>query len=247
MYITVCLKCTRSLSRIFPLPDLCTIGASVEVYPDEDKNFKGLFFHDSQMKHAFEAYPELIFIDATYKLLELGLPTYLLLCEDSNGESEIIGVCLLVSEDASSMKWMMDTFKKCNAEWERVHVLMADKDIGERDVLKQCLPNACVLICLFHIPRSFRREIICEKLWLSSVQRFSSLEFLQKMAYSSTETEYNDSYAQLQRDAPKQVVKYVSENWHPIKDEWVMGLKASCGSFLNTTNNRLESINGKLK
>ena len=67
------------------------------------------------------------------------------------------------------------------------------------------------------------------------------------MAYSSTETEYNNLYAKLQRDAQKQVVKYVSENWHPIKDEWVMGLKASCGSFLNTTNNRLESINGKLK
>ena len=67
------------------------------------------------------------------------------------------------------------------------------------------------------------------------------------MAYSSTETEYNDLYAQLQRDAPKEVVKYVSGTWHPIKDEWVMGLKACCGSFLNTTNNRLESINGKLK
>ena len=90
----------------------------MEVYSDKDKNFKGLFFQDSQMRQAFEAYPELIFIDATYKLLELGLPTYLLLCEDSNGQSEIIGVCL-VSEDASSMKWMMDTFKKCNAEWER--------------------------------------------------------------------------------------------------------------------------------
>ena len=119
MYITVCPTCTCSLSRIFPLPDLCTIGANVEVYSDEDKNFKCLFFQDSQMKPAFEAYPELIFIDATYKLLEHGLITYLLLCEDSNGQSEIIGVCLLVSEDTSSMKWMMDTFKKSNAEWER--------------------------------------------------------------------------------------------------------------------------------
>ena len=118
------------------------------------------------------------------------------------------------------MKWMIDTFKKSNAEWESVHVLM--KDIGEGDVLKQCLPNACVLICLFHTLWSFRREITCEKLGLSSGQRFSLLELLQKMAYSSTETEYNDLYAQLQRDALKEVVKYVSENWHPIKDEWVM-------------------------
>ena len=116
----LCPTCTCSYSRIFLLPDLCTIGASVEVYSDEDKNFKGLFFQDSQMKQAFKAYPELIFIDATYKQLEVGLPTYLLLCEDPNGQSEIIGVCLLVSEDASSMKWMMDTFKKSNAQWERV-------------------------------------------------------------------------------------------------------------------------------
>lgn len=67
------------------------------------------------------------------------------------------------------------------------------------------------------------------------------------MAYASTESEYNDLYGQLSRDAPKEVVKYVDENWHPIKDEWVLGLKSCCGSFLNNTNNRLESINGKLK
>ena len=30
-----------------------------------------------------------------------------------------------------------------------------------------------------------------------------------------------------------------------MKDEWVLGLKVECGSFLNMTNNRLESINGK--
>ena len=51
--------------------------------------------------------PEIVFIDATYKLLELGVPTYLLLCEDSNGQSEIVGVSLLVTEDATSMKWMV--------------------------------------------------------------------------------------------------------------------------------------------
>ena len=63
------------------------------------------------------------------------------------------------------------------------------------------------------------------------------------MTYSSTETEYNVLYTQLQRDAPKEVVKYVSENWHPIKDKWVMGLKASCGSFMNTTNNIVSAVN----
>lgn len=62
---------------------LC-VGASVEIFSDEERNFKGLFFQDPQMKEAFRAYPELVCIDATYKLLDLGLPVYLMLVEDSN-------------------------------------------------------------------------------------------------------------------------------------------------------------------
>ena len=49
------------------------------------------------------------------------------------------------------------------------------------------------------------------------------------------------------RSCPKNVVEYFDHNWHPLKDEWVLGLKAECGSFLNMTNNRLGSINEKLK
>ena len=62
----------------------------------------------------------------------------------------------------------METFKKYNAEWGKCRVVMADKDIGKRDVIKQCLPNASVLICLFHTFRSFKRELCGEKLGISS-------------------------------------------------------------------------------
>lgn len=41
----------------------------MEVCSDKNKHFKGLYFQDKEMKHAFEAYPELVGIDATYKLL----------------------------------------------------------------------------------------------------------------------------------------------------------------------------------
>ena len=134
-----------------------------------------------------------------------------------------------------------------NNEVARTRVVMADKDIKERDVLKECLPDAVILICLFHTLRSFRREISCEKMGITSGQRQLSLELVQKMAYSSTEEEYAKVHSEFQRDVPKIVKKYFEECWHPIRKEWVMGLKAESGSFLNTTNNRLESINGKLK
>lgn len=199
------------------------------------------------MKECFHAYPEIIFLDATYKLLELGLPTYLSLCEDSNGLSEIVFACLLVSEDQESMTWMMETFKKRNVDWSKVRVVMADKDIGERDVVKSALPEASVLICLFHALRTLRREVSCEKLGITSGQRTVALEIFQKMAYSSSADEYLELYDQFTECAPPQVVEYFNDNWHGIKNEWVLHYKAVSGSFLNSTNNRLESINGKLK
>ena len=124
---------------------------------------------------------------------------------------------------------------------------MADKDIGEWDVLKRCFPNASVLICLFHTLRSFWREVTCDKMGISSGQRNVCLELLQKMCYAHSEADYSDLYSQLQSCAPKEVVSYYDQNWHPIRSEWVLGMKSSCGNFLNFTNNRLECINGKLK
>ena len=146
-------------------------GCDVQVYSDEQRNFRGLFFQDKIMKEVFKAYPELIFMDVTYKLLNLGFPPFLILSEDSNGQSEISAVCLLASEDGDSIKWMFNTFKQHNNRWEAIRVVMADKDLKEQDVIKQCLPNAVVLIYLFHTLQTIHREVSCEKLGISSGQR----------------------------------------------------------------------------
>ena len=67
------------------------------------------------------------------------------------------------------------------------------------------------------------------------------------MAYAHSEQEYVNLYDELQRSCSKEVISYFNENWHNIKEEWVLGLKYLSGNFLNFTNNCLECINGKLK
>ena len=39
-----------------------------------------------------ECFQKLLCIDCAYKLLEVGLPVYLMLVEDSNGQGEIVAV-----------------------------------------------------------------------------------------------------------------------------------------------------------
>ena len=86
------------------------IGADVELCSDSEKNLLGIFWQDREMKKSFVAFPELMCIDTTYKLLELGLPVYLIVCFDSNGQTEVVAACILVTENAQSIAWMMNTF-----------------------------------------------------------------------------------------------------------------------------------------
>ena len=204
---------------------------------------QGLYFQDAEMKHIFSAYPELVFIDATYKLLELRFPVYVMLVEDGNGQSEIVAIFLLLEETEVSISKMMSIFKKYNDKWPSVRVLMADKDMTERDTLAAAFPNAVILICLFHTLRSFRREITMEKMGIMSGQRNMCLEMLQQLAYCISEEAYQELYSRFCECAPPTVVKYFNENWHDIRGQWVLGMKYSSGNFLNGTNNRLECLN----
>ena len=119
--------------------------------------------------------------------------------------------------------------------------------MNERDVLARSFPNSDLQICLFHTFRTFRREISMDKLGISSGQRNLCLELLQQLAYSTSEEKYMNTYSRFKDSAPAEVVKYFDDNWHSIRKQWALGMKYSSGNFLNGTNNRLESLNAKLK
>lgn len=172
---------------------------------------------------------------------------YVLLVEDGNGQSELASVFLLLEETELSISAMVNAFKKHNSKWESVRVIMADKDMTEREVFAAAFPNADLLICLYHTFRSFRREIVTDKLGITSGERNMCLDILQRMAYSKTEEEYEGVLSHFNECAPLSVKEYFKDNWDPIHKQWVMGMKFSSGNFLNNTNNRLECINQKLK
>ena len=222
-------------------------GACVDVIVDNDNVLQGIFFQDHEMRQCFSSYPELVCVDATYKLIELRFPLYIMLVEDGNGQSEIVAAFMVLQETESTISKMVDLFKKYNSSWERVRVIMTDKDVTERSVFSAQIPSARLVICLFHTLRSFRREVTLEKMGITSGQRNLCLEIMQQMAYAHDEDEYMELYHNFQVNAPCSVLNYFIEQWHSSRDQWSMGLKYTTGNFFNTTNNRLESINAKLK
>ena len=77
------------------------------------------------MELFFSSYPELVCVDATYKLIELRFPLYKMLVEDGNGQSEIVAAFMVLQGTDSTFSKMV---KKHNSSWERVRVIMTDKD-----------------------------------------------------------------------------------------------------------------------
>ena len=222
-------------------------GATVEVFTDTEGVFSGLMFQDNLMKSVFSSYPEVLLVDATYKLTDLRMPVYLMMCIDGNGQGEIVLVFLTAVESEESITKMVQAFKKINPRWTETKVVMSDKDFNERAVFRKEFPGAALHICLFHTLRSFRREVTTEKLGIRPGERDHALEIITKLAYSKSEAEYNEHYQDLLHSGLKMVISYYNLNWHDIRSEWVECFKGICFTLGERTNNRLENINGKIK
>lgn len=233
---------------LYPYTLILTLtGASVEVIVDDSGTILAIYFQTREMRDTFQAYPELLLLDATYKLNDMRIPLYVLMNVDGNGESEIICFWLAVQEDKYTISALMDVFKVNNEQWGDINVIMADKDMAERQVLTEKLPDAEILICLYHTLRSLRREIATDKLGISLRERNLALEIVGKMAYATTEEEYQTLFQEMEASAPRSVREYFTANWHDIRAQWVDGLQNKTANFMNRTNNQLESTNQKLK
>ena len=213
---------------------------------DVKNDLSGIYFQTKSWQNTFHQFPELILIDATYKLNNLNMPLYVIMVVDGNEESEVVTQWLVANEDKVTISHLMDVFAKHN-DTTKAKCIMADKDMVERELIAEKIPSAALMICLFHMLRTFRREITVEKMNLNAAQRLTVLEIIAKLAYARDEDDYFKHYQQLKETKLAEVIEYFDTNWHGIKEQWVEGLKRESCHYLNSTNNRLECINQKIK
>jgi len=101
------------------------------------------------MKQKFDSFPELLLVDATYKLNDLTMPVFLQLVIDGNGESEIVTVFVVASEDGLTISSLIVIFKHHNPAWVSTKTILTDKDFMERSVYGKQFSNANLQLCLY--------------------------------------------------------------------------------------------------
>lgn len=201
------------------------------------------------MKSIVSAYPEFLACDdTTDKKNNVDLPLYIMLTEDGNCQSHIVGIGLLVSEDKDSLSWLFSTFKEENPiSASRLKWIITDKDMTERDVIRQVYPHISLISCIFYVLRKFRRDITNEKLSIRSAEIALSLEYIEQLAGAQADAVFKILEDEFRESVSKSLVTYYDENWKNCRDEWNVNENFIKFNFMNNTIKRLEKTNGVIQ
>ncbi|XP_074113768.1 zinc finger SWIM domain-containing protein 3-like [Cotesia typhae] len=221
--------------------------ANVSVYHTQDGKCKGIYFSTEEMHRDFASWPSIVMIDGTYKLNDRNLTLMLLVVQDSKGRGQVVGFGLLGSEDKDTLKWMIQSFKTENEpHCSKIESFMSDKDLTERYVLQELFPNTPIYICRFHVLKTFKKVVKSTEMNLRKNKQKKTLTILEKLCYTKSDIQYYKLYEQLKETSSYQLLDYYNVNWHNIKEEWTAHHMAK-HNIGNTSNNRVESLNAKIK
>ena len=128
---------------------------------------------------------------------------------------------------------------------EKTKCVIIDKDFTLLGVMKHILPNAQIILCTFHVAKTFRKET--SNIQCTSAERDTDRKSLASMLYAKSEKNYQTSFDELKKDAPEKFLRYFSDNWDRIKETWVRCYVDANGHLGNHTTNRTEAYHSTLK
>lgn len=183
----------------------------------------GIFFQDPAMRIQYEHYPEILFCDATYNISRVKMALQVLMVVDGNGDSQIVALCLIDSENITTMTTILSIFCSNNPGHNRSTIIMVDKNAANLASFRTVFPQAAIHLCIFHVQQIFQREITVRKLKITERIRNRALEILKEMIYCRTPRQYQDLYGNLTSLNAVKLTKYFNTNWHSdeIRPMWV--------------------------
>jgi len=211
----------------------------------ENNEIATVSFQTGRMSTLFEKFPEILLIDGTYNVNRAKMPLYCFMVEDGFGNGRNIFYSATAEESSVHLLNIIQTFKMFNPLWESVRVIVIDKDFTEMPALQQEFPQASILFCQFHVIKYLFKQIV--ELDVAKDSRDQAREAIRRLVNANSESEYA-AFKQDLFDTTNSAFKgYFLKNWDACKQKWTTFLRDDHLHFANTTNNRLECHNHKLK
>ncbi|GMF23907.1 unnamed protein product [Phytophthora lilii] len=154
------------------------------------------------------------------------------------------------TEEKPNLALAVAAFKQNNPDWSKIRVVMTDKALHEKDVLKEAWPNARQLLCRWHVETWLKRQ--CSLLGGLGKRETKTLKaIMEGLVNAESQQQYDDLkdalLESLGNDKEHHLFAIFMHHWDTSTDEWVMFKRGGVPHLMNHTNNRLESKWGRIK
>ena len=165
--------------------------------------------------------------------------------EDGYGHGRVVFYAATTEEDTLHLRKLLQCFKENNPKFSSIQVVIIDKDFAEWKMLKEELPNAVVLFCQWHVIKAMFKQLT--DCGVEKFKRDDARNAIRCLVHTKNQDDYEVKKKEL-FDATNDVFKaYFLSNWETCIEMWAMFKRDDYLHYGNTTNNRLESHNQKLK
>lgn len=213
---------------------------------DETQELQILFIQTPHMQKAFDAFPEVLLLDATYRTNKLRMPLFVFVVEDGAGRSHVVAYAFVASEQQHVVTQLLGIFVKENLATARTSVVVVDKDFTEISAVRETFPSKpAVQLCQFHVTKAFKAA--AGQLSKSAQERDRMVSSFNEMLCAPTSQMFEEAHAEFLRYASEEARMYFEKNWAKIPEMWARHLCDALFTAGNNTTNRVESHNGKLK
>ena len=139
--------------------DLWLIAYQIDGY----EQLMHLFFAFETSLDLHEMYPDILFVDYTYKTNKYNMPLCLFSGVTAYNKSFYIGFAFLWHEDKDSYVWVMTQVKELYTrvgQEDGTEVVLPDKKDALISNLHELMPAAYHMLCVWHINKTFKPEQI---------------------------------------------------------------------------------------
>jgi hypothetical protein len=220
-----------------------------------------LFAHPDSLAY-LQAYPDILFLDCTYKTNKYGMPLLDMIGVDACQRSFCIAFAFLSGETEDDYSWALDQLKSLyeNCTARLPSVILTDRCIACMNAVSTCFPSSFSLLCIWHANKAVLRH--CLPAFTASTSCTTSAasetgpweEFYQSwhsIIGSPDEDTFDERVLDFERKyLPDYLeeVGYIKTYWlDPYKEKLVKAWVDQHTHFGNVATSRVEGIHALLK
>ncbi|XP_042950039.1 protein FAR-RED IMPAIRED RESPONSE 1-like [Carya illinoinensis] len=159
---------------------------------DDDGRLKNVFWADPRSRAAYQYFGDVVTFDTTYLTNIYGMPFAPFVGVNHHGQSILLGVGLISSEDTETFVWLFQTWLQC-MDGIAPKVIITDQDRAMKNAIVIVFLNTQHRFCLWHILKK-----VPEKLSSYASYKIGMKNLLMKCVYDRQSVEeFETAWAQL--------------------------------------------------